>query len=300
VTDIPAYSAFAKIEPLNRGYSSDKKYYIETHSGEHLLLRISGASEYDRKRAEFDRLKHVEELGIPASRPVDFGICGNGQSVYQLLTWIDGVELESVLTTMPATDQYTAGLKAGKILRKIHSIPAPNNLTDWSELYFALIDERLDVYRAEGIPFEGNEIMLAYIDGNRSLLKNRPQCRHHGDYHEGNLIISGDKEISVIDWHNFDFGGYGDPWYELGRCFSDIQYYAAGEINGYFDGDPPEEFWRLFAYYSAVSAITSIVWTKYEAPDELPARLQANLDILHWFDNFNRVVPTWYLKDLRI
>jgi serine/threonine-protein kinase len=296
MTDIPNYESFAKIEPLDKGMSSDKKYRIETRSGEHRLLRVSDIAEYDRKRAEFELLKRVAELGIPASRPVDFGTCDGGKSVYQLLTWIDGEELDTALPTMSETEQYAAGLKAGAFLRKLHSIPAPDGFADWAERYFAVIDERLDAYRDEGAPFEGSELMLAYLDGNRGLLKSRPQCRQHGDYHEGNLIISSDKSISVIDWHNVDFDGYGDPWYELGRCFSNIQYYAVGEIHGYFDGDPPEKFWRLFAYYSAVSAITSIVWAKYQAPEYFAEKLQSNLDILRWFDNFNCVVPSWYLQ----
>ncbi|MDR1263108.1 MAG: hypothetical protein LBK46_06425, partial [Oscillospiraceae bacterium] len=94
--------------------------------------------------------------------------------------------------------------------------------------------------------------------------------------------------------------GYGDPWYELGRCFSDIQHYAVGEIHGYFGGEPSYDFWRLFAYYAAASAITSIVWMQKNAPDELSIRLQANLDVLRWFDNFNRIVPTWYLQDFYV
>ncbi|MDR1328031.1 MAG: phosphotransferase [Oscillospiraceae bacterium] len=296
MTDIPNYESFAKIEPLDKGMSSDKKYRIETRSGEFQLLRVSDIAEYDSKRAEFELLKRVAELGVPASRPVDFGTCNGGKSVYQLLTWIDGEELDTALPAMSETEQYAAGLKAGAFLRKIHSIPAPDDLADWAERYFAVVDERLDAYRAEGVPFEGFELMLAYLDGNRGLLKSRPQCRNHGDYHEGNLIISADKSISVIDWHNVDFDGYGDPWYELGRCFSNIQYYAIGEIHGYFDGDPPDEFWRLFAYYSAVSAITSIVWAKYDAPEYFDERLQNNFDVLRWFDNFNRIVPPWYLQ----
>jgi serine/threonine-protein kinase len=300
LTDIPAYPTFTAIEPLNKGWSNDMKFIADTTDGERLLLRVADIAEYDRKQTEFEILRRMEELGVPASRLADFGVCNGGKSVYQLLTWIDGECLENTLPAMTEAEQYSAGLKAGKILLQIHSIAAPNGLADWSERYFAVIDERLDAYRVEGAPFEGSEVMLAFLDNNRYLLKDRPQCRHHGDYHEGNLILSANGDISVIDWHNVDFSGYGDPWYELGRCFSDIQHYAVGIIQGYFDGEPPETFWRLFAYYASVSAITSIVWTKYRAPDELPIKLQANLDILRWFDNYNRVVPTWYLEDFYI
>ncbi|MDR0904730.1 MAG: phosphotransferase, partial [Oscillospiraceae bacterium] len=97
--DIPQYATFTKIEPLNKGWSSDKKYYIETDGGERLLLRVADVAEYERKKNEFEMLKRVAELDVPASRPVDFGVCDDGKSVYQLLTWIDGEDAAEVLPT---------------------------------------------------------------------------------------------------------------------------------------------------------------------------------------------------------
>lgn len=191
---IPNYT-FAKIELLNKGRSRDKKYRVETADGERLLLRIADIAEYESKHAEFEMLKRVAELDVPASRPVDFGVCDGGKSVYQLLTWMVGEDLENVLPTLTETEQYALGVKAGEILRKIPAIPAPDELEEWSERYFAVIDERIDAYRAEGTPFEGNDIVLAYLDNNRGLLKNRPQTFIHGDYHEGNLMRGNDGEL---------------------------------------------------------------------------------------------------------
>jgi|GEM_PF-6586826 len=54
--DIKAYSTFTKIEPVLKGWSSDKKYYIETTDRQKLLLRVSDISEYDKKRAEFEMM----------------------------------------------------------------------------------------------------------------------------------------------------------------------------------------------------------------------------------------------------
>jgi serine/threonine-protein kinase len=57
--DIQNHRDFTKIEPINKGWSSDKKYYIETIKGEKLLLRISDISEYDKKQAGFEAVKLV-------------------------------------------------------------------------------------------------------------------------------------------------------------------------------------------------------------------------------------------------
>lgn len=71
---------FVGVEPLHKGWSSDQKYYIETAEGRRLLLRIADSSEYSRKKTEFAMMGQVAALGVPMSRPVDFGICDNGRS----------------------------------------------------------------------------------------------------------------------------------------------------------------------------------------------------------------------------
>lgn len=286
---------FTQITPITKGRSGDKKYYIETTDGRRLLLRVADISEYDRKQNEFEMMKQVDALCIPMSKPVDFGVCKGEKNVYTLLTWIDGEELESILPALSETEQYLLGVKSGEILRKIHRISTPQNTGDWFIRYFNVIDERLNAFRAEGVPFEGDSIILDFLENNRNLLKGRPQCHHHGDYHEGNMILSEDKELFIIDWHTVDFENYGDPWIELAR-YSDNPYFTSGQINGYFMGAPPKEFWALFAYYLATSAITSIVWAKYFAPERLSSIIQLNRDVLVWFDNMKNPVPSWYLK----
>jgi aminoglycoside phosphotransferase (APT) family kinase protein len=49
--------------------------------------------------------------------------------------------------------------------------------------------------------------------------------------------------------------------------------------------------------YVAASAITSIVWAKYFAPDELQSKIELNEYVLRWFDGMKNPVPAWYLKE---
>lgn len=297
MTDIPNYETFIKIELITKGMSGDEKYYIETDTGNKFLLRLTDITEYDRKAKEFQMVKAAASAGIPMPKPVDFGICSNGKQVYTLLTWIEGEEAEKILPLLSEKEQYSYGVKAGKALNKIHTIPAPNGLSSWFERYFAVIDERINAFHAEGIAFEGDSNILNYLQQNKSSLINRPQCFQHGDFHEGNLIITPEKEIYVIDWHGMDFDNFGDPWYELARGDEKYPYYMSGLINGYFNGKPPETFWTLYSYYLSCSAITSIVWAKYCAPNELENILKLNNYVLRWFENMQRVIPTWYIPD---
>ena len=295
--DIKGYDTFSKIEPITKGMSGDKKYRIETVDGKRYLLRVAGIDTYDRKKTEFKVMQQVAALGVPMQQPVDFGVCDNGKNVYTLLTWIDGKEVEAVLPTLTKLEQYALGMKSGEILFKIHTISAPAYTDDWAMQYFTVIDERLDAFKREGVPFEGDATILAFLESNRHLLKGRPQCRHHSDYHEGNMILNESGELFIIDWHTVDFNNYGDPWYEFNRIGTEFPAFASGQIDGYFHGKPPKEFWTLLAYYLAASAITSIVWAKYYMPERLNAILQLNADVLRWFDNFQNPVPTWYLTE---
>lgn len=214
-------------------------------------------------------MKRMNKLGVPMPAPIDFGICNNGKCVYTLLSWVEGEEVENILPTLTEKEQYQLGIKAGLILRKIHSLPAPEVSEIWIKRYFLVIDERLDAYRSEGLAFDGDKLILNYLDVNRALLNDRPQCYHHGDYHMGNLIHSTDGSIYVIDWHTVDFNNYGDPWYEFNRLGTEYPAFSSGQIDGYFNNHPPELFWKLLAYYLSASAITSIVWSKYFAPERL-------------------------------
>lgn len=292
--DIPDYDSFVKIEAVNKGMSSDKKYCIITADGANMLLRVADITEHNRKKTEFDFLQQVCVLGVPTCQPIDFGICNNSKSVYQLLTWVEGEEVEIALPQLSEAQQYDLGLQAGKALRLVHSVPAPTNTGNWESRYFSVIDERLESFHQYGDSFDGDKTILEYLDNNRNLLAQRPQYRHHGDYHEGNMILSPEGKLYIIDWHTVDFDNIGDPWYEFNRLDCTKPHFATGQLCGYFNGEPPKEFWKLLAYYQAASAITSIAWAKYHAPEELSRVMQMNRDVLTWYDGFNRVVPSWY------
>jgi len=300
MTDIPQYDTFAKIEPLNKGWSSDKKYYVETTDGRRLLLRVADIAEYERKRTEFDMLKRVAELDVPASRPVDFGVCDGGKSVYQLLTWIDGEDAETVLPTLSEAEQYALGVKAGEILQKIHSIPAPENIEDWAARFNRKTDTKIKKYKECGLRFDGDETIIAYLQANRRLLENRPQCYQHGDYHVGNMLIADVKALSIIDWNRDD---YGDPWEEFNRivwCAQASPHFATGQLRGYCGGEPPIEFWQLLAYYIGSNTLSSIYWAIPFGQSEIDTSMNQTKDIMQWYDNFNRIVPTWYLPDFYV
>jgi len=298
MTDIPEYRNFKKIESINKGSSCDIKFYVETFNEEKLLLRIADAGEYKRKKTIVDLTGHEALRSIPMQKTVGFGFCDNGRSVYHLLTWCDGENAEEVLPFLSDPERYSLGVKSGEILRKIHAIPAPDLTNEWQEKYDYELQARKNLVFSTGIEVSGAAKVFGYYDNNKHLLKGRPQCFHHGDYHIGNFVISDKKDLSVIDWELMAYGNFADPWEEFGslavRKF--FPFFAVGQLHGYFGGEPPEEFWNIFALYFSVGALMNVGWTNEKNRAELENSIKAVGDVLLWFDGMRSSVPAWYFK----
>jgi len=224
---------------------------------------------------------------------IEFGMCDEG--VYSLQSWVDGKDLEPVLSTLSVEEQYLLGVKSGEFLKKIHTIPAPETQEDWTVRFNRKTDFKIKAYQECDLKFDGAEHLLEYIESNRHLLENRPQCFQHGDYHVGNMMFEQDT-LTIIDFERYDFG---DPWEEFNRivwCAKASPHFATGRLKGYFDGEPPPEFFKLLAFYIAGNMLYSIPWAIPFGQSEVDTMLRQTQDILKWFDNMQNPIPNWYLK----
>ncbi len=283
---------FISKELICKGWSGDKKYCAMTADGMKYLLRISPDEKSENREKIFHIQEKLADLDIPMCKPVEFGRCDEG--VYTVQTWIEGEDAEEVVPTLPFSEQYTLGIEAGKILKTIHSIPAPRDQVDWEIRFNAKIDRKIKMYRECPVQFDGAENIIAYLEENRHLLKDRPQSFQHGDYHIGNMMIENGK-IVIIDFDRYDFG---DPWEEFNRivwCAQAAPTFASGIVDGYFDGDVPIQFWKLLALYISNNMLSSIPWAIPFGQREIDTMLNQAKDVLAWYDNMKNVIPTWYL-----
>ncbi|MBQ2816719.1 MAG: phosphotransferase [Clostridia bacterium] len=276
---------------VDKGWSGDIKYCAKTSSGEKYLLRITPFEKSANREKMFLMQKEVEKLGVPMCRPIEFGTCDEG--VYVIQTWIDGFDAEEHIPRLPLSDQYKYGLMAGKHLKKIHSIPAPSQQSEWEARFNKKIDRKIKMYEDSPLKYEGGEAFLEYINANRHLLKNRPQSYQHGDYHIGNMMIE-EGELVIIDFDRFDFG---DPWEEFNRivwCAQVSGKFASGMVDGYFDGNVPYEFWQLLALYISSNTLSSLPWAIPFGAKEIEVMQKQGKDILSWYANMKNVIPNWY------
>lgn len=292
--DIPEHRNWAKVKPLLKGWSHDKKYYIEDKYGKKFLLRLSDISLYEKKKIEFNNIQLLTKLNVNIPIPIDFGICNEGNMVYIILTWLEGKDAIDMLTLFDKTEQYKLGLQAGKVLRKIHSIKPKHELPQWGIIFQKTIDTVIDSYKTCGYKIENEDEIIKFIRENEKYLINRPVVFQHGDYHLGNMIITPDNNIGIID---FNRSGYGDPWKEYDRyifTWGVSTEFANGQLHGYFNNKVPDDFFRLMVLYSARNLIASIPWSLSFGEDELTTAFENVDKVNKSYDGFKSYIPNWY------
>jgi serine/threonine-protein kinase len=212
--------------------------------------------------------------------------------------------LEAVLPDLSDKEQYVLGLKAGEILQIIHSIPAPKNEENWEAKCNRSLNNNIKKYHENEVNrFEGSEHLIKYIEQNRDecivLLKKRPQCFRHGDYSVPNMMYE-NSELRIIDFDRYSFG---DPWSEFFKTIFSARispHFTTGQLRGYFNGEPPPEFFMLMAFYTSYSCLGAISWAIPHGQEEVDFVVKLLANILKWHDNMNNPIPTWYLKDFHV
>ncbi len=277
---------------IDRGWSGDTKYRAVDAAGKHYFLRISKPAALPRHEAICAAMQKLDAMGVPLCTPVEVGLCEEG--AYTLQNWVEGCDARDMLPTLSRQAQYRYGWEAGKYLTVIHSLPAPEDAIPWAQRFGRKTDRKIALYENCPLHYEKGELFLAYARENRHLLTDRPQTFQHGDYHSGNMMFDENGRLIIID---FDKADHGDPWEEFNRivwCVADAPAFAAGMVDGYFAGDPPEEFWRLLAFYITSNTLSSLPWAIPFGEKEIETMRAQARDVLSWYDDFTRVIPRWY------
>ena len=293
-SDIEISEKWDTVEPVNKGWSSDRKYRILTKDGEKQLLRISDIAHFDEKKKEYEIIGKYAKLGFPMSMPVAFGACNEGKSVYMLLTWVEGSDLEEMLPKLSKEEQYRLGRQAGEILKKIHSVPlAPEDVPKQTKKEKKLT--QLARYENSDLRISGDETALRYVKDNIDQIWRKAPVYTHGDFHPGNLIYMADGSIGVIDFNRWEVGDPYEEFYKMESFGTEISIpYCIGQIDAYFDDDVPEDFWKANAVYVAQASLFSIKWAEPFGQKDIDGMVRRAKAALEDFDGFRRIVPKWY------
>lgn len=287
------YSLF--IKEINKGWSADKKYYIKRNDGSDFLLRISSIEQYDQKLLEFNYVREICLKGLPTSKPLDIKEVNN--EVYSLFTWMEGRDINDVLPLLEDEVQFQLGAESGKILKQIHELKTPEKIEKWENSFQRKTNRNILRYRSCPLKYEKEELFMRYIEENRHLIESRPSTFQHGDFHTGNMILSSENELSIIDFNRW---GYGDPWEEFNRIDFTAEMsplFATGQLNAYFKGRPPVGFLKLLLLYISVNALNALPWALNYSDKEVVTMKKKAATVLDWYDDMKAIMPSWYNEE---
>ena len=292
IVDLLKADLVAKIEEINKGWSFEKKLFVQFSNGKKCLLRISPIENFTKKAIEFDAMSILSEKGLPIPKPLD--IKGVEEEVFSLFEWVEGQDLNEVIPLLSDKEQYRLGVVSGTILKEIHQLELPKVEESWAIRYDKKINRNIENYKKSTLRYDSDSFFFDVIDKNRQLIKKRPTKFQHGDYHTGNMILSEDKTLKVIDFNRFD---YGDPWEEFNRIDFTVEMsplFATGQLHGYFEGEPTSEFFKLLQLYISVNALNALPWAEqYSVKDVETMKEKAN-HMLEWYTDRTTDIPSWY------
>ncbi len=287
----------SKVELLNKGWSNDIKYYIEDQNKNKFLLRIFDFSLYDKKLNQYNLLKEISKLEINVPKPLELGNIDN--YAYFILSWVEGNDIEKIILTLDEKTLYLLGIKAGLILKQIHSIKIESDI-NWEVYFKDRVEDRIEKVKESSIKHKYLDLFSNYLLDNIGLIKDRPISILHGDYHLGNMLLNDNLELGIID---FDKIKIGDPIYDLKQMIWTTRVsnvFATGLIDGYTDFKPTNNFFKLLLLYSIESSISNLYWTaKFEKADKEVA-IELFDNIYNSYDRLTIVIPSWYDEKLKI
>lgn len=280
-------------QPLTKGWSTDRKYKVQLEDGRLGLLRIAERPAYAAKRLEFQLVENLFGLGLPVADPIAFW--ADAKSVHSLYEWIEGQDMNEVASSLSESVLYDLGCQSGQFLRTLHTLPIDQSQRDWNNYYQAKIDNKLVAYQAASHSYPNGQAMIDFVQANRHLLAGRPIAYHHGDFHTGNFLRSQDGRLKILDFDRYDIG---DPWEEFNRLIftADLSpAFARGQVDAYFAGAIPEEFWRLLALYLTVNSLGALSWAARVDPLQIPLMKEQADAVWTWYQGYSRLQPSWYL-----
>ncbi|OWA36110.1 hypothetical protein B9G55_09635 [Saccharibacillus sp. O16] len=305
MTQLPESGNWVSAKLIDKGWSADRKYRIQTRSDEALLLRTSDAGLLQSKRAEFERVRQAAALGIPCSQPIAFGQCtgtreegqpGGAPFVYSLLSWIEGDDAQDRLPDLPEHEAYRLGRQAGEWLRQMHSLDVPASAELPAISARRELARKREAYQRCGYPLRFDTELEQRIEALLPLLDGVPAGFRQGDYHPGNMILKPDGQLGIIDFNRSTTGDSCRDFNRLVTFTSRISLpFARGQLDGYLEAGPKEaNFFGRMALYCAMECWFAIVWAIPFGEPEITDTLRRSEQIWLDYDGFERRKPVWY------
>ncbi|MGM0940491.1 MAG: aminoglycoside phosphotransferase family protein [Bacillota bacterium] len=289
IDKIPFVNHDSRIKKIKKGFSADKKFVVDNR----YLIRVFSSEQEASREKEFKTIMRLQTYSKYVPEAVEFGSITDTDYSYMILTYITGKDGEAVLQCLTEDEQYEAGIQAGMELKKLHAFPAPENIPSWYEIKRRKSNKYLSELEAIDVDVNMKRMLRSYIKENEQLLYNRPNTFQHDDFHPANLLINEGRFAGIIDFQRID---WGDPIHDLQKLgfFSNrvSNAFTRGIVDGYNENDVSIKFWELYALYSAMHIVSSLVWGRKMG--NYQTMLTYSLDVIRDHKNYTTCIPAWY------
>nr|WP_186322971.1 aminoglycoside phosphotransferase family protein [Paenibacillus xylanexedens] len=295
VKDIPELQNAVQVERISKGYSLDHKFKVVTpHLGK-VLLRVFPHSELQSKQTELHLLERLRQMGVLCSAPLGIGKLDENNG-YMILSYLEGEDASEALPLLNEKQQWSIGMQAGSELRRIHRLPVEKQAESWYSRKSEKHRRYVHKYRECSVVMKQDQAILNFIEDHLDCMKGRPDYFQHDDFHPANLVINQGELAGVIDFNRADQGDPVHEFLKLGLFATETSVpYSIGQVQGYFDGNEPnEQFWRMYSLYMAMALVSSVVWIQHVKPEETDDMMMKIDRVREDHDDFRNLIPRWY------
>lgn len=284
-------------DKITYGWSSDEKYHLKDVLGHQFVLRLSAPDTFDDKQNDFRIITKINKLDFNMSKVLEVGYSKELDRTFMLFSWVEGEMLSDQIAKFSDIEQFKLGVEAGKILYKIHHVDVdkqdypPKNRVEKKM-------KQLEEYISCSHRIPNDENVINYIKDNVHMINEVPVVYKHGDFHLGNMVLSSDNKIGIIDFDRLGCGDGYDEFYKLQAFEVEVSIpFAIGKIKGYFGEEPPAEFWKIQKLYVAHSSLYSIKWAEGFGYKDVEGMIERYYSASETYNNFSLLIPKWFTQN---
>jgi aminoglycoside phosphotransferase (APT) family kinase protein len=293
IRSIPFLKCNSSFEFIEEGFSADEKWCVD-HT---YLVRVSPNSDRERLKMQGNlinaahendpHIPFVHEIGVLNDKP------------YMILDYIKGENGRVILPKLSKEVQYRIGQQVGQTLNKMHHISAPTGYSSWDHRWISKVERLLPRFEDIAVGNKRYQKVARFVMNHLHLIKGRPSCVQHYDFHPGNILIHEEQFTGLIDMQKITYADPINEFYKMEYFNVPIsKSYSRGVLDGYHENKGiPASFWELHRLYAAIHIMSAEVWANEIALDQQD-RFKIYTDFtIDQFDDFNLFIPKWYMKE---
>lgn len=273
---------------LLSGRSQNKKYKINTDTGEEYLVRTVKTQDINR---HFDACVNLYSKNAQIAKPVC--ILSEPECV-EMVEWVRG-DCISFSRDTSYLDSIKLGILAGNAIKSVHQVTVGAGIIR-PDIKSELNHYKEIIGRREVSFSYKTEIMRKLDEGADYLGEVCRKSYVHMDIHSHNMVFSQLKnKIILIDCENMSIT---DPWrdFSYATCFHDNEenlfWYSA--LLRYFDHNIPDEFWVASRIYSGIQILRILIHEHEYFPHSFEEKAKQIGNSFFWqYLSDDNIKPKW-------